>query len=640
MIAPETPVIPVIPVTKEEDEPKKNQADRMLGYLFDDSKYEITLFTDQRGLGHIQILDIYTDVTSIHRLKEKFVRLLLIGEIYDNEEKAPNDAAIKSAINVLLAKAIKGPIIPLFNRVAQDGETIWLDMCNDTWDAIRIKKDGWSITRPPIIFRRYNSQNPLPTPSKNGSLKPLLKILKFDNLGDQLLFVVNTITNIIPGIAHMVSMVHGPQGGGKSLLQKTQKMLVDPAKILAYASIPKDKKEFIRILEQNYIMVFDNVSYLSSSSSDIFCSAVTGAGQDFRELYTDFDSIIYEFRRCLCLNGISVPGTSPDLLDRSGIYRQHVKTDDLWTEKMMDEYLEKNTPIILGGMLDALVKAINYYPEMEKTVKFKHRLTDFTIWGCAVTKALGLDHNLFLDSFFTNINNQKVEALNSSPIVDCIRHFLQVQQGTLLGGEWSGSATQLFEKVKSAAKDLNISTSQKAFPKSPPALGIALAKLEPNFPVMGYIVERDRTGAKRTISFLKTKKQENFFKPVDWGLGPDLENYLELDMSSPYKPEDEQEKKVPVRVIPLPKGFDPMKKVEIKESKTPSLKISINRVLDSLRKAQKISEDGAVREEDFYKFQEAEGNPRQFTERIIGVLLRDGTIYRPLPMFLKTVEDG
>ena len=95
----------------------------------------------------------------------------------------------------------------------------------------------------------------------------------------------------------------------------------------------------------------------------------------------------------LCTSNIllkSCARAQPDLLDRSGIFRQHVKNEDLLTEKEMNEYLERNAPIILGGMLDVLVKAMKYYSEMEKSIKFKHRLTDFTVWGCAVTKALGL----------------------------------------------------------------------------------------------------------------------------------------------------------------------------------------------------------------------------------------------------------
>lgn len=518
----------------------------MLSYLFDESKFEVRPFNDQRGQAYIQIFDFDTDITQIHRIKGKHVRLLLIGLIYDREGKAPNDASIKSAVNVLMAKAAKGPVLPLYNRVAKEGDSFWLDLCNDSWGAIQINKSGWRVTRPPILFRRNTNQRALPIPSKNGSIKPLLKLLQFDNLGDQLLFVVDTTTNIIPDIAHMASMVHGPQGGGKSLLQKIQKMLVDPSAIPAYGSIPKNKKEFIRVLDQNYILVFDNISTLSQWASDVFCAAITGSGQSFRELYTDFDEVIYEYRRCICLNGISLPATKPDLLDRSGIFRQDVKTDDLLTEREMNDYFERNAPIILGGMLDILVKAMNYYPEMEKSIKFKHRLTDFTVWGCAVTKAMGLDHALFIDSFHANVNNQKVEALNASPVADCLRLFLQKQHGVTLGGEeWAGSASQLFTHIKGAAKELGINTNQRTFPKSPSALGIELTNLEPHFPVIGYTLERDRTGKKRTIRFLKTETPQAFFKPIDWGLGPDLENYLELGLSAPYKPTIETASKHP-----------------------------------------------------------------------------------------------
>jgi len=86
--------------------------------------------------------------------------------------------------------------------------------------------------------------------------------------------------------------------------------------------------------------------------------------------------------------------------------------------------------------------------------------------------------------------------------------------------------------------------------------------------------------------------------------------------------------------IPLPKGFDPHKKVDLK-TQTPNLALELKRILVSLREAQKIT-GGDVNKEDFIKFQRAEGNEN--IERLIDVLLRDGTIYSPHPGTLKTVE--
>lgn len=519
-------VTPVTPVTNSEGEGRKSQADRILEYLDNEEKFEIRLFSDQRQTPYIQIYDFESEVAQIHRVKSTYVKLFLIGLLWKNEEKAPSDNAIRSAVSVLMSRALDSHQFSLYNRVAKDGGNIWLDMCNDSWWGIKINAEGWEISRPPMLFRRYSHQKPVANPKRGGSITPLLKFVKFNNLGDQLVFLVNAVSWLIPDISHLICQVYGMQGGGKSLLQKAVKRIIDPSAILAFASIPRDKRELIRILDQHYVTIFDNISYLPQWASDVFCSAVTGAGQSYRELYTDSEEIIYEYRRCLAFNGLSLPGSEPDILDRSGLYEQRLSEEERLTESELDIYLTKYSSEILGGMLDLLVKSIKLYPEMRKKIRTLERLADFTVWGCAITEAMGIDHQRFLESYKANINNQKVEAINASPIADCLLSFFDRNQGTLTDSNWSGTVSQLFTLLKEEAKEIKVSTAQKSFPKSSIALGKQLTKLEPLLPIIGYKLVKDRTGAKRKIKFVKVAVEESFNKPLDWGKGTRIENYF------------------------------------------------------------------------------------------------------------------
>ena len=63
----------------------------------------------------------------------------------------------------------------------------------------------------------------------------------------------------------------------------------------------------------NYICYFDNVSEIKEWISDQLCRAVTGSGFSKRELYSDDDDIIYNFRRCIGFNGINLGATKADL---------------------------------------------------------------------------------------------------------------------------------------------------------------------------------------------------------------------------------------------------------------------------------------------------------------------------------------
>ncbi len=110
-------------------------------------------------------------------------------------------------------------------------------------------------------------------------------------------------------------MLHGEQGSAKSTLQELIKMLVDPSSILTL-TFPRDINELVQKLSHNYIAYFDNMSNIPEWISDQLCRAVTGSGFSKRELYSDDDDIIYNFKRCIGLNGINLAATKADLLDR------------------------------------------------------------------------------------------------------------------------------------------------------------------------------------------------------------------------------------------------------------------------------------------------------------------------------------
>jgi hypothetical protein len=79
----------------------------------------------------------------------------------------------------------------------------------------------------------------------------------------------------------------------------------------------KDKAEFVQQLYHNYLAVYDNVKQLPGWFSDEACKAVTGIGNSKRGLYTNDEDVIYNYKRCLMVNGINNSLTEPDVLDRS-----------------------------------------------------------------------------------------------------------------------------------------------------------------------------------------------------------------------------------------------------------------------------------------------------------------------------------
>lgn len=319
-----------------------------------------------------------------------------------NEKKAPSSEALNSAINVLESKALfEGRQIKLYNRVAPDpdGDGVWIDMCNDKWQAIHVTAEGWQIIdNPPILFRRYSHQQPLTTLVRGGDPNLFFKFINLaqDDEDTRILLVVAIIHFLIPAIPHVILVLYGIQGSAKTTLLKLIRSLIDPSSV-DVLTIPREERELVQQLSHHWCAFYDNVGALAWWISDALCRAATGGGFTKRELYTDDDDVIYDFHRCIGLNSINIAAQRPDLLDRCLLIGlKHIPKDKRRTEKELWQEFNKVKGEILGGFLDALSKAIKNYPTTE--VDELHRMADFVKWGCAISEALGIAPKRFLQA--------------------------------------------------------------------------------------------------------------------------------------------------------------------------------------------------------------------------------------------------
>ena len=114
-------------------------------------------------------------------VRSKATRLWLTKLYFDFADAAPNSEALQAALNVLGAKAqFEGPELPVYLRVGEHDDRLYLDLCDRDWRAVEIGPDGWRvIVNPPIRFRRTAGMLPLPQPEPGGSianLRPFLNV--------------------------------------------------------------------------------------------------------------------------------------------------------------------------------------------------------------------------------------------------------------------------------------------------------------------------------------------------------------------------------------------------------------------------------------------------------------------------------
>jgi len=476
-------------------EKRMSQADKLILYCL---AQEPVLFHDQTKTPFVRIKQGGVNVTL--PVRSQAFKSWLASLLWQAEGKAPGTEALYGALNVLEAMALfEGKEYHLYNRVAPAEDGIWIDMTDDRWRAIKVTAEGWSIVEdPPILFKRYSHQKPLVEPKHGGDPWKFMSFVNVDedDKDTYLTSMVAVISDLIPAIPHPIVTGYGIQGSGKTFFFKLIRRLIDPSAV-EVLTLPRDERERVQQLDHHWCAFYDNVTNLPTWMSDTLCRAATGGGFTKRELYTDDDDIIYNFKRCVGLNGINVAAQRGDLLDRSLLvgFKDIPKEKRRTEEKLLAEFDDCKAEI-LGGFLGTLVKAMRVYPTINPKELF--RMADFTRWGCAIAKALGKEPEDFIKAYESKVKAQIEEAAHASPVATVLIDF--IESFTKSKEEWEGTPSQLFTTLLNHAKDLGISTHQKVWPKAPHVLVRQLNELAPSLKALGWEVTTGiKSGSTRRI---------------------------------------------------------------------------------------------------------------------------------------------
>jgi energy-coupling factor transporter ATP-binding protein EcfA2 len=423
--------------------------------------------------------------------------------VWDNMKKAIRTDTKLNVIAILEAKACaEGGTIPLYIRVAWHNDNLWYDLSDGR--AVNSDKKGWQIIeQPPIMFRNFSHQKQQTVPSRVGDIKELLKFINVSDPEKQLLLLVWVVSCFIPDFPHPILCIHGPQGSSKSTLCKILKDIIDPSQLDAI-SFPNKEAELVQILDHNWFLCFDNVSYLSESSSDTLCRAITGAGFTKRALFTNDDDFVFKFKRCIVINGINLVVGKPDLMERSLLVElDRISDDGINRREEQELYAElaKDKPSIMGGIFDTVSKALLIKPTIR--LSKKPRMADFANWGCAIAEALGYEQQAFVAAYTNNRKSQNEEVIESNLLATVLARLME---DLII---WDGTASDLLNQLNEKAGALRIDTShEKVWPKSAAKLSKSLNIIKNNLEDTGIKIWRNKENKERIIHIELTKSAD------------------------------------------------------------------------------------------------------------------------------------
>ena len=425
-------------------------------------------------------------------VKSKCFKLWLSRHFYEWEGKPPDSQAMQDALSMIEGRSVfDSQLAQTFTRVASLEKVIYIDLCNDNWEAVEISASGWRIVAdPPVRFCRKRGMLTLPYPVAGGSIDELRPFVNVATDADWQLFISWIIGALHPIGPYTILLLNGEQGSGKSLVTEEAKLLIDPG-TLQLRTIPREERDLVIAARNSWVLSFNNLSGIPTWFSDALCRLSTGGGLGTRELYTDADEILFDAKRPVIVNGITAFAERADLADRCIVLNlPEIKEYRKRDERLLRSDFHAARPHILGALYDATATAIRNY----ETTKLDRlpRMADFAIWASAAEPALPWQVGEFLAAYENNRRQSTALVLESDMVATAIRDLLTTDS------DWEGTAETLLNVLEQFVPESARKT--KSWPKSADSLGRRLKRVVPSLRSEGIEVEIYHKQRKRMIN--------------------------------------------------------------------------------------------------------------------------------------------
>lgn len=393
-----------------------------------------------------------------------------------------------------------------FLRVGHDKDgNSYIDLGDAQWQTIKVSAKGWEIlNRSPISFRRTQKMLPLPTPQRVANRDEVLR---------EFFGLVNVAVEDRPIVlAWMLAAMRskGPYpiltliaeaGSAKTTTTSGLKRVISPY-VAKTRARPKTVENVYVAANNDWVLVYDNLSSIPQDISDAFCRLSTGGGHATRELYTDMDEAVSDNRQPLIINGITDMIKKGDLMSRS----LPVRLPEITAEKRIseDEWERRFValhPRILGALVSLLSEVMVEMPNVK--LKEMPRMADFAKLGAALDRVLKIEGSdkSFTKRYDENIVKGTLDVIEASPIYRPLYRFIKGFTANKDTCFWEGSAGELLENVRRHAKDSEKFADN--FPRQDSRLSWLITEIAPNLRAAKIIdcrkLERTKTYRSRLI---------------------------------------------------------------------------------------------------------------------------------------------
>lgn len=429
---------------------------------------------------------------------EMFKHWLIYLFEHTNQGQMLGKADINTVISSINSMGtFRGKQVDIYLRIAEINDTIYLDLCNDKRQVLKINKDGFKVlNESPVLFKRFPDMAELPIPilDKPMDYLKLGDYLNIKDLDDLNMIVSFLLASFRPEIPKPILNLTGEAGTGKSMNTRLIRQFIDPAKQKDLLKKEIDDKELPVAAESQYLLAFDNLSGISKEGSDLLCVVSTGGSMTKRKLYTDTDEIIVDMKKTVILNGIDDIAKRPDLMSRTlFIETPKLANDKKKTESEIWKGFKKDSPYILGALVNAVSTGLRNkgndrtpYPRMQ----------DYGRFIADSSEALEWDKGYWQDIYIKNQATGAEQSITSDPFASALVDMMQELRADNLK-EWTGTSSELLETLSNQLP-AEETTYNRAWPKYNQVKS-RLRRIAPLLDSKGIEWEDTRSNGKRLI---------------------------------------------------------------------------------------------------------------------------------------------
>lgn len=465
---------------------------------------EVSLLHDARGRpfasmqvdGHREVWPLMSKTTK-NRFKKMYV---------GRTQQLPPAAVFSDFLNLLDYKAInETPEKPLWTRVGYVDDAVYIDLCNDNWEVVKITKNGWRIfKKPKAYFYRSNAQQPLPIPKRAKRKKTLRKFMSLLNMNpdDRILVISWLLGSFNVEGPFPLLVLQGEPGSGKTTIARMIQSLVDPSSIDG-GDIPRRAEDLMIAAEHSWVLAFDNVSFINDRQSNDFCRLSTGGGGTRRKLYEDSEQVLFTAKRPVIMNGINNIIYKEDLADRAIVVETIPFTKRLSLKALNNEF-QSLRPYLFGLICDGISSALANRDKIE--LPEYPRMADFAIWVCAAEKAVFGKEDNFMKAYNRNRRDQSNMRHEADPVIRSIKEFMKDRN------KWKGTSENLLNLLAQAlpgGDEGEKIMGGRQWPGASNKLSSRLRLIAPALRQVGFDIQFARTSNARLIILTKVNKVDN-----------------------------------------------------------------------------------------------------------------------------------